>query len=52
MLTFRKELVSFDRSQSEQLKGDTLPVYAGLVQNYDGDLSKGKSYVIYRVTFR
>ncbi|KAL0896018.1 hypothetical protein ABMA27_012006 [Loxostege sticticalis] len=40
VLACRKELVSFDRSQSEQLKGDTLPVYAGLVQNYDGDLSK------------
>ncbi|XP_063828894.1 E3 ubiquitin-protein ligase UBR4 [Ostrinia nubilalis] len=40
VLACRKELVSFDRSQSEQLKGDTLPVYAGLVQNYDGDLAK------------
>lgn len=38
----RKELVIYDRSQSEQLKGDTMPVYAGLLQNYDGDLSKGK----------
>ncbi|CAH2989845.1 unnamed protein product [Chilo suppressalis] len=43
VLACRKELVSFDRSQSEQLKGDTLPVYAGLVQNYDNDLSKGIS---------
>ncbi|CAG9783232.1 unnamed protein product [Diatraea saccharalis] len=40
VLACRKELVSFDRSQSEQLKGDTLPVYAGLVQNYDTDLTK------------
>ncbi|KAJ0180973.1 hypothetical protein K1T71_003058 [Dendrolimus kikuchii] len=40
VLACRKELVSYDRSQSEQLKGETLPVYAGLVQNYDGDLSK------------
>lgn len=41
VLACRKELVTYDRSQSEQLKGDdTLPVYAGLVQNYDGDFSK------------
>ncbi|XP_068628453.1 E3 ubiquitin-protein ligase UBR4 isoform X2 [Battus philenor] len=40
VLACRKELVSYDRSQSEQLKGETLPVYAGLVQNYDGDLTK------------
>ncbi|XP_026324095.1 E3 ubiquitin-protein ligase UBR4 isoform X3 [Hyposmocoma kahamanoa] len=40
VLACRKELVSYDRSQSEQLKGDALPVYAGLVQNYDGDLTK------------
>lgn len=37
----RKELVAFDRSQSELTKGDTLPVYAGLLQNYDGDVTKG-----------
>ncbi|KAI8429559.1 hypothetical protein MSG28_000181 [Choristoneura fumiferana] len=40
VLACRKELVAYDRSQSEQLKGDTLPVYAGLLQNYDGDLTK------------
>ncbi|KAJ2946624.1 hypothetical protein O0L34_g12681 [Tuta absoluta] len=40
VLACRKELVAYDRSQSEATKGDTLPVYAGLVQNYDGDLSK------------
>ncbi|XP_061716898.1 protein purity of essence isoform X2 [Cydia pomonella] len=40
VLACRKELVAYDRSQSEQLKGDTLPVYAGLVQNYDGELTK------------
>ncbi|KAG6463209.1 hypothetical protein O3G_MSEX013740 [Manduca sexta] len=40
VLACRKELVSYDRSQSEQLKGDTLPVYAGLLQNYDGDVTK------------
>ncbi|XP_060810461.1 E3 ubiquitin-protein ligase UBR4 isoform X2 [Amyelois transitella] len=40
VLACRKELVTYDRSQSEQLKGDTLPVYAGLVQNYDGDFTK------------
>lgn len=41
---FRKELVSFDRSQSEQTTGDTLPVYAGLLQNYDGEVTKGKKH--------
>ncbi|XP_041973883.1 protein purity of essence isoform X2 [Aricia agestis] len=41
VLACRKELVAYDRSQSEQLKGDTLPVYAGLLQNYDGDITKG-----------
>ncbi|XP_047533883.1 protein purity of essence isoform X2 [Vanessa atalanta] len=40
VLACRKELVAYDRSQSEQLEGDTLPVYAGLVQNYDGDVTK------------
>ncbi|CAG5041717.1 unnamed protein product [Parnassius apollo] len=40
VLACRKELVSYDKSQSEQLKGETLPVYAGLVQNYDGELTK------------
>ncbi|XP_069365949.1 E3 ubiquitin-protein ligase UBR4 isoform X13 [Maniola hyperantus] len=40
VLACRKELVAYDRSQSEQLKGDTLPVYAGLLQNYDGDVTK------------
>lgn len=38
---YRKELVAYDRSQSEQQNGDTLPVYAGLLQNYDGDVTKG-----------
>ncbi|XP_063890967.1 protein purity of essence [Helicoverpa armigera] len=41
VLACRKELVAFDRSQSELTKGDTLPVYAGLLQNYDGDVTKG-----------
>ncbi|CAB3259165.1 unnamed protein product [Arctia plantaginis] len=40
VLACRKELVSFDRSQSEQTTGDTLPVYAGLLQNYDGEVTK------------
>ncbi|CAH0600763.1 unnamed protein product [Chrysodeixis includens] len=40
VLACRKELVAFDRSQSELTKGDTLPVYAGLLQNYDGDVTK------------
>ncbi|XP_013144239.1 PREDICTED: E3 ubiquitin-protein ligase UBR4 [Papilio polytes] len=40
VLACRKELVTYDRSQSEQLKGETLPVYAGLVQTYDGDMTK------------
>ncbi|XP_072935202.1 E3 ubiquitin-protein ligase UBR4 isoform X5 [Epargyreus clarus] len=40
VLACRKELVAYDRAQSEQLKGDTLPVYAGLLQNYDEDLTK------------
>lgn len=39
--------MAYDRLQSEQLKGDTLPVYAGLVQNYDGDLTKGKICKMY-----
>ncbi|CAH0722275.1 unnamed protein product, partial [Brenthis ino] len=40
VLACRKELVAYDRSQSEQQNGDTLPVYAGLLQNYDGDVTK------------
>ncbi|KAG7303940.1 hypothetical protein JYU34_010854 [Plutella xylostella] len=40
VLACRKELVSYDRMQSEQLKGDSVPVYAGLVQNYDGEVTK------------
>ncbi|XP_028033464.1 protein purity of essence isoform X1 [Bombyx mandarina] len=40
VLACRKELVTYDRSQSEQMNGETLPVYAGLVQNYDGDFTK------------
>ncbi|XP_039765320.1 protein purity of essence isoform X3 [Pararge aegeria] len=40
VLACRKELVAYDRSQSEQHKEDTLPVYAGLLQNYDGDVTK------------
>ncbi|XP_061383112.1 E3 ubiquitin-protein ligase UBR4 isoform X4 [Danaus plexippus] len=40
VLACRKELVAYDRTQSEQQKGDTLPVYAGLLQNYDGDVTK------------
>ncbi|XP_052737360.1 protein purity of essence isoform X1 [Bicyclus anynana] len=47
VLACRKELVAYDRSQSEQLKGDTLPVYAGLLQNYDGDVTKDSGGACY-----
>lgn len=43
--------MAFDRSQSELTKGDTLPVYAGLLQNYDGDVTKGFLLFVYTSTY-
>ncbi|XP_045509155.1 E3 ubiquitin-protein ligase UBR4 isoform X7 [Colias croceus] len=40
VLACRKELVAYDKAQSEQQSGETLPVYAMIMQNYDGDLTK------------
>lgn len=44
-------MVAYDRSQSEQEKGDTLPVYAGLLQIYDGDVTKGKHILFNTFTY-
>ncbi|XP_038209068.1 E3 ubiquitin-protein ligase UBR4 isoform X2 [Zerene cesonia] len=40
VLACRKELVAYDKAQSEQQSGETLPVYTMIMQNYDGDLTK------------
>ncbi|XP_047525824.1 E3 ubiquitin-protein ligase UBR4 [Pieris napi] len=40
VLACRKELVAYDKAQSDRQNGEASPAYSVLAQNYDGDLAK------------